>query len=87
MLTWGNSSTLSHDFYQVMIGKSNMSLYGWKQLIEWSLQHSCLSKDEYASIHGEWDHQWDKFLDWVIQEVEPEVLHKAGEGAGATTSS
>lgn len=48
-----------------------MSLYGWKQLIEWSLQHSCLSKDEYESIHGEWVEKWDKFLDEVIAEFGP----------------
>lgn len=45
-----------------------MTLYGWKQLIEWSLQHSCLSKDEYASIHGEWEQKWDMFLDHIVTE-------------------
>lgn len=51
-----------------------MSLYGWKQLIEWSLQHSCLSKGEYDSIHAEWINKWDKFLDEVIAELGPELL-------------
>lgn len=62
------SSTLSHDFYQVMIGKADMTLYGWKQLIEWSLQHSCLSESEYESIHAEWARKWDTFLDEAIAE-------------------
>lgn len=62
------SSTLSHDFYQVMVGKSDMTLYGWKQLIEWSLQHSCLSTEEYETIYGEWARKWDTFLDEVIVE-------------------
>ncbi|CAN8098475.1 unnamed protein product [Discula destructiva] len=62
------NSTLSHDFYQVMVGKSTMTLYGWKQLIEWSLQHSCLSKEEYASIHETWLQKWDKFLDEILAE-------------------
>lgn len=51
-----------------MIGKSDMTLYGWKQLIEWSLQHSCLSKEEYNDIHQEWLSRWDRFLDEVIAE-------------------
>lgn len=51
-----------------MIGKSDMTLYGWKQLIEWSLQHSCLSKEEFNVIHGEWLRRWDRFLDEVIVE-------------------
>lgn len=51
-----------------------MSLYGWKQLIEWSLQHSCLSKEEYDLIHSEWVKEWDKFLDEVIAEFGPEML-------------
>lgn len=54
-----------------------MSLYGWKQLIEWSLQHSCVSKEEYDLIHGEWVKKWDKFLDEVIAEFGPEMLQKA----------
>lgn len=51
-----------------MIGKPDMTLYGWKQLIEWSLQHACLSPGEYETIRGEWAKRWDKFLDEVIEE-------------------
>lgn len=50
-----------------------MTLYGWKQLIEWSLQHSCLSKEEYSTIHGDWLRKWDEFLDEVIEEFGSEV--------------
>lgn len=67
-LTNRSSSTLSHDFYQVMIGKSDMTLYGWKQLIEWSLQHAVLGKDEYAAIYTEWAKRWEQFLDEVIKD-------------------
>lgn len=63
-----------------------MSLYGWKQLIEWSLQHSCLSKDEYDSIYGEWIKKWDKFLDEVIAEFGPELLEKAEVETGTISS-
>lgn len=51
-----------------MIGKSDMTIYGWKQLIEWSLQHACLSTGEYEAIHGVWAKRWDSFLDEVIEE-------------------
>ncbi|ROV91406.1 hypothetical protein VPNG_09987 [Cytospora leucostoma] len=62
------NSTLSHDFYQVLIGKHDMTLFGWKQLIEWSLEHACMSKDEYEAVHGVWARRWDEFLDWAVEE-------------------
>lgn len=49
-----------------MIGKTDMTLFGWKQLIEWSLQHACLSKDEFEALHADWEKRWDRFLDDVI---------------------
>ncbi|KAF7561568.1 hypothetical protein G7046_g2566 [Stylonectria norvegica] len=59
-------SSLSHDFYQVIIGKADMGLYGWKQLVLWSLEHACLDEREMAKILGEWERQWEQFVDWVI---------------------
>lgn len=59
-----------------------MTLYGWKQLIEWSLQHSCLSRDEYASIHGAWVKNWDKFLDEILAEFD-HLLEKKTEAEAA----
>lgn len=58
-----------------------MTLYGWKQLIEWSLQHSCLDKEEYTIIHGDWLQKWDKFLDEVIVEFGSEVVAVAAPAA------
>lgn len=70
-----------------MIGKSDMSLYGWKQLIEWSLEHACLSSEQYASIHAAWEKKWDIFLDEVIVEFgEPSVSSAAAAGGAAATS-
>src|SRR5688572_23513885 len=74
-------STLSHDFYEVMVGRSDMTLYGWKQLIEWSLLHSCMSQDELGPVRAKWEQLWDKFLDWVIDaygdvEAEEEKIGK-----------
>lgn len=62
------NSTLSHDFYQAMIGKPDMTLFGWKQLIEWSLDHACMSPDEHRDVRRAWEARWDKFLDEAIEE-------------------
>ncbi|PKS11466.1 hypothetical protein jhhlp_003230 [Lomentospora prolificans] len=61
-------STLSHDFYQVMIGRADMSLHGWRQLIEWSLQHSCMSDGERQGVWVQWEKRWEEFLDWMLVE-------------------
>lgn len=62
------SSTLSHDFYQAMIGKPDMTLFGWKQLIEWSLDHSCMSPAEHRDVQRAWETRWERFLDEAIEE-------------------
>ncbi|KAH8669229.1 hypothetical protein BGZ61DRAFT_483419 [Ilyonectria robusta] len=61
-------STLSHDFYQVMVGKADMGLFGWKQLILWSLEHACLFGAEYDRVYSQWEQEWVKFVEWVIRE-------------------
>lgn len=63
-----SSSTLSHDFYQVMIGSHSMSLHGWRVLAEWSLEHSCMTAAERESVHKEWLRRWDIFCQWIIDE-------------------
>lgn len=61
-------SSLSHDFYQVFVGRDDFTLHGWRQLIEWSLEHACLDKDEYTRVYGEWRKLWDEFLDWILED-------------------
>ncbi|KAH8811980.1 adenosine deaminase family protein-like protein [Xylogone sp. PMI_703] len=61
-------SSLSHDFYQVMIGSNAMDLYGWKQLIIWSLEKSCMSDAERESVTREWEVRWDEFCQWIVKE-------------------
>ncbi|KAI1095518.1 Metallo-dependent hydrolase [Rostrohypoxylon terebratum] len=51
-------STLSHDFYEVMVGNQNMNLFGWRQLARWSIDHSCLSSVERERILVEWERRW-----------------------------
>ncbi|PBP27935.1 adenosine/AMP deaminase [Diplocarpon rosae] len=59
-------SSLSHDFYQVMIGAESMSLQGWKQLAKWSLEHSCMDPEQLKSVTAEWNAKWDDFCQWII---------------------
>ncbi|OAA65425.1 cecr1 family adenosine deaminase [Niveomyces insectorum RCEF 264] len=60
-------STLSHDFYQVMVGKANMSLFGWRQLAEWSLKHACLTPAELEVAHSKWHEAWCEYVIWLLQ--------------------
>ncbi|KAM0331430.1 hypothetical protein ACHAQA_003103 [Verticillium albo-atrum] len=71
-------STLSHDFYQFMVGKQDTSLYGWKQLILWSLEHACMEPGEQVEVRAKWETLWDTFLDKVIKEY-PDVVERYGK--------
>ncbi len=48
-----------------MVGKSDMTLFGWKQLIEWSIEHACMSPTERDEIYVHWKRAWIDFLRWV----------------------
>lgn len=50
-----------------MIGKSDMTLHGWRQLIEWSLEHSCMDETERRRVYDMWERRWDQFLGEVIE--------------------
>ncbi|KAF4976909.1 hypothetical protein FZEAL_6485 [Fusarium zealandicum] len=60
-------SSLSHDFYQVMAGKADMGLFGWKQLVLWSLEHACLDDSEYANMYAHWEQDWNRFVKWILE--------------------
>ncbi|KAH8666603.1 hypothetical protein BX600DRAFT_435999 [Xylariales sp. PMI_506] len=61
-------STLSHDFYQVMVGSMSMNLHGWRQLIEWSIEHASMSQAERQLLWDMWQGKWDAFIEWVNTE-------------------
>ncbi|KAK3316287.1 hypothetical protein B0H66DRAFT_604586 [Apodospora peruviana] len=61
-------SRLSHDFYQTMAGKSDMTLHGWRQLIEWSIEHSCMELEMKAEVYGAWEKMWEGFCRWIDKE-------------------
>ena len=63
-----DSSTLSHDFYQVMSGFDSMSLHGWRVLAEWSIEHSCMSPQEKDRALTEWNKKWGEFCRWIVDE-------------------
>ncbi|CAK4030588.1 Adenosine deaminase CECR1-A [Lecanosticta acicola] len=61
-----NRSALSHEFYQVLAGDPRMNIHGWKQLAEWSLEHSCLSLEQRVEAKKIFDRDWENFCQWVI---------------------
>ncbi|EFY90585.1 adenosine deaminase [Metarhizium acridum CQMa 102] len=63
-------SSLSHDFYQTLAGKDDLGIYGVKQLILWSIQHSCLDDDEKEQVLKKWEQQWANFLNQVVNDYD-----------------
>ncbi len=61
-----------------MIGKSDMTLHGWRQLVEWSLDHSCMSGEELDKVRKTWKQEWEKFLKWVIDTYGPDAEEQEG---------
>ena len=59
-------SRLSHDFYQVMAGKSDMTLHGLRQLVEWSIDHSCMEPDLMKEVRESWGKMWDDFCRRIV---------------------
>lgn len=53
-----------------MIGKDDMTLHGWRQLIEWSLEHSRMDVEELTKARKKWEGLWNDFLDWMIATYE-----------------
>ncbi|PSN58687.1 cat eye syndrome critical region protein 1 [Corynespora cassiicola Philippines] len=61
------SNSMSHEFYQVLVGDPLMSIHGWKQLSRWSLEYSCLSPEDKNSglkIHSK---SWEEFCRRVVE--------------------
>ncbi|KAI1484843.1 hypothetical protein F5X96DRAFT_675234 [Biscogniauxia mediterranea] len=55
-------STLSHDFFEVMVGHDEMNIYGWEQLARWSIEHASLEHDERERMLLEWHLRWKEFI-------------------------
>jgi adenosine deaminase CECR1 len=65
--TPADRSRLSHDFYQIIAGKSDMTLHGLRQLIEWSIQHSCMEPKLMEEVRQSWEQKWKEFCEWIIK--------------------
>jgi adenosine deaminase CECR1 len=49
-----------------MIGSETMTLYGWRVLAEWSLEHSCIDSKQKSGIKAEWENRWNDSCQWII---------------------
>ncbi|KHN95945.1 adenosine deaminase [Metarhizium album ARSEF 1941] len=70
-------SSLSHDYYQTMVGRNDLGLFGLKQLSLWSIQHACLEDDEKKQLLEKWEEQWADYL--VRMTDKPDSLMMPGE--------
>ncbi|KAH9877903.1 hypothetical protein J1614_003120 [Plenodomus biglobosus] len=61
------SNSMSHEFYQIMVGAPTMSLYSWKQLSRWSIDYSCLSEKQKAEGHRYHADSWKQFCKDVVE--------------------
>ncbi|KAK2814134.1 hypothetical protein FQN50_000538 [Emmonsiellopsis sp. PD_5] len=61
-------SSLGHDFYQVGMGHGMVGLLGWKVLVEWGIEHSCMEGGVREGVRGVWEGRWRGFCEWVVRE-------------------
>jgi adenosine deaminase CECR1 len=48
-----------------MVGSTAMTLHGWRQLAEWSIEFSCLSEPEKAQAMAIFGREWEAFCEWT----------------------
>jgi adenosine deaminase CECR1 len=60
------SNSVSHEFYQIMVGSPAMSVHGWKQLCHWSIQYSCLSNEQKQEAFTIFARDWEAWCTWVV---------------------
>ncbi|KAF2432477.1 Metallo-dependent hydrolase [Tothia fuscella] len=61
-----NSNSVSHEFYQIMVGSQSMTIHGWRQLVEWSIQFSCLDDKDQAQARDIIKREWEAFCGWIV---------------------
>lgn len=82
------NSTLSHDFYQFMIGKKpgeeGSRLQDWKKLIMDSLHHAVWNSDkERDHVLNLWSTKWEKFVNDAV--ADPNFLETTRPVSSSTT--
>jgi adenosine deaminase CECR1 len=45
-----------------------MTIHGWRQLIEWSIEHSCMEDKLRSDIYTDWERRWNVFCEWIVKE-------------------
>ncbi|KAF2705923.1 Metallo-dependent hydrolase [Pleomassaria siparia CBS 279.74] len=61
------SNSMSHEFYQIIVGSPSMSIHSWKQLALWSLEYSCLTPPEIARGTDIFLRDWNIFCEHVVK--------------------
>lgn len=51
-----------------MVGDTRMTIHGWKQLVEWSLEHSCFSAEELKEALRILAKDWEEYCQWIVSE-------------------
>jgi adenosine deaminase CECR1 len=51
-----------------MVGSPSMNLFGWHQLVDWSIEYSCLSKAEKKEGQAILARKWEAYCQWIIDE-------------------
>lgn len=59
-------ATLSHDFYQVLMGSNVMGLTGWRILAQWSIEYSCMNEEEKLNTFASFEARWKQFCQYVV---------------------
>ena len=49
-----------------MAGKSDMTLHGLRQLVEWSIQHSCMEPELMQEVRKSWETMWTDFCQRIV---------------------
>ncbi|KAF2678529.1 Metallo-dependent hydrolase [Lentithecium fluviatile CBS 122367] len=76
------SNSMSHEFYQVMVGSPTISIHSWKQLALWSLEYSCLKDDEKTKGRDIFLKAWETFCEGVVEKYDHYMTgDKINEGA------
>ncbi|EER41130.1 CECR1 family adenosine deaminase [Histoplasma capsulatum var. duboisii H88] len=65
------NSSLSHDFYQIILHIDSITLHGCRILAEWSIEHSCMDPKQQADAFNTWEADWTAFCQWIVLEFGP----------------
>jgi adenosine deaminase CECR1 len=50
-----------------------MTIHGWKQLAEWSIEHSCLDEGQIQEAKAIHAREWERFCEWIVRTFGAEV--------------